>query len=109
MAEDGTLDAAWSRRTTEVLNKTDLLAGVALGAFQAGVYATLVRIGYCGAQDAAGPGKLLDHSAATLADRWAADRRQIRQALQRQRAPAAATTLAEGLRLHEVEATLAAT
>jgi NTE family protein len=69
---------------------------------------TLVRIGYRAARDEAGPGKLFDYSAATLADRWAAGDEAMRQALQRLRSPAAATTLAEGLLLHEVEATPAA-
>jgi hypothetical protein len=49
----------------------------------------------------AGPG----HSAATLADRWAAGEAAMRQALRRLHAPAMATNLAEGLLLHEVEAT----
>jgi NTE family protein len=69
---------------------------------------TLVRIGYRGAHDEAGPGKLFDYSAATLTDRWAAGEAAMRQALQRLRAPAMATPLAEGLLLHEVEATPAA-
>jgi NTE family protein len=69
---------------------------------------TVVRIGYRGARDEAGPCKLFDYSAATLADRWAAGEGAMRQALQRLRSPATATTLAEGLLLHEAEATLAA-
>jgi NTE family protein len=69
---------------------------------------TLVRIGYRGARDEAGPGKLFDYSAATLADRWVAGDAAMRQALQRLRSPAAATTLAEGLLLHEIEAAAAA-
>jgi NTE family protein len=67
-----------------------------------------VRIGYRAARDEAGPGKLFDYSAATLADRWAAGARAMRQALQRLRSPAAATTQVDGLLQHEVEATPAA-
>ena len=65
---------------------------------------TLVRIGYRAARDEAGPGKLFDFSAATLADRWAAGGEAMQRALGRLQLPAAATTLAEGLLLHEVEA-----
>jgi len=65
---------------------------------------TLVRIGYRAARDEAGPGKLFDFSAATLADRWAAGGEAMQQALGQLQLPAAATTLAEGLLLHEVEA-----
>lgn len=67
---------------------------------------TLVRIGYRAARDEAGPGKLFDFSAATLADRWAAGGEAMRRALGRLQSPAAAVTLAEGLLLHEVEAQL---
>jgi NTE family protein len=42
---------------------------------------TLVRIGYRAARDEAGPGKLFDFSAATLADRWAAGGEAMQQAL----------------------------
>ena len=69
---------------------------------------TLVRIAYRGARDEAGPGKLFDYSAATLADRWSAGAAAMRQALARLGQPAAATALAEGLLLHEVEASPAA-
>lgn len=65
---------------------------------------TLVRIGYRAARDEAGPGKLFDFSAATLADRWAAGAEAMRRALPPLRSPATANTLAEGLVLHEVEA-----
>lgn len=65
---------------------------------------TLVRIGYRAARDEAGPGKLFDFSAATLADRWRAGGEAMQRALGRLQSPAAATTLAEGLLLHEVEA-----
>jgi NTE family protein len=65
---------------------------------------TLVRIGYRAARDEAGPGKLFDFSAATLADRWAAGGEAMKRALSQLQSPAAATTLAEGLLLHEVEA-----
>ena len=65
---------------------------------------TLVRIGYRAARDEAGPGKLFDFSAATLADRWAAGGKAMQRALGRLQLPAAATTLAEGLLLHEIEA-----
>ncbi|WP_165982582.1 patatin-like phospholipase family protein [Dankookia rubra] len=66
---------------------------------------TLVRIGYRAARDEAGPGKMFDFSAATLADRWAAGGAAMRQALQRLASPAAAIPLAEGLLLHDVETT----
>jgi NTE family protein len=65
---------------------------------------TLVRIGYRAARDEAGPGKLFDFSAATLADRWAAGAEAMQRALGQVQLPAAAATLAEGLLLHEVEA-----
>ena len=65
---------------------------------------TLVRIGYRAARDKAGPGKLFDFSAATIADRWAVGGKAMQRALGQLQLPAAATTLAEGLLLHEVEA-----
>jgi NTE family protein len=65
---------------------------------------TPVRIGYSAARDEAGPRKLFDFSAATLADRWAAGGEAMQRALGRLQLPAAATTLAEGLLLHKVEA-----
>jgi NTE family protein len=64
---------------------------------------TLVRIGYRAAQDEAGPGKLFDFSAVTLADRWAAGAEAMRRALCRLQSPAGAARLAEDLLLHEVE------
>jgi NTE family protein len=64
---------------------------------------TLVRIAYRAARDEAGPGKLFDFSAATLDDRWAAGAEAMRRALGRFVSPAAATILAEGMLLHEVE------
>ncbi|MFC7478353.1 DUF3734 domain-containing protein [Dankookia sp. GCM10030260] len=64
---------------------------------------TLVRIGYRAARVEAGPGKLFDFSAVTLADRWTAGGEAMQRALGRLQLPAAATTLAEGLLLHEVE------
>ena len=65
---------------------------------------TLVRISYHASVDEAGPGKLFDFSAATLADRWKAGAAAMRCATQRLRSPDAANVLAEGLLLHEVEA-----
>jgi len=63
---------------------------------------TLTRIGYRGGLDEAGPGKLFDFSANTLTDRWAAGGDAMRQALRHQDT---AALPAEGMRLHEIEAT----
>ncbi|MFT8244745.1 patatin-like phospholipase family protein [Roseomonas sp. BN140053] len=66
--------------------------------------ATLLLLGYRAAMDEAGPGKFFDFSRATLADRWVAGSRGMRDALQRLTSPAGGTALAPGLLLHEVEA-----
>ena len=61
----------------------------------------LVRIGYRGGRDEAGPVKLFDFSAASLAERWAAGADAMRQA---QRWLAAPGLPDDGtLRLHEIE------
>jgi NTE family protein len=67
--------------------------------------ATVLRLAYRAAPDEAGPGKPFDFSPATLADRWRAGARGMREALRRLGAPpASAGGAAEGLVVHEVEA-----
>lgn len=65
---------------------------------------TLVRIAHRAGRDEAGPGKILDFSAVTLADRWKAGADAMREALARFRSPPAASIPAEGMVLHELEA-----
>jgi NTE family protein len=63
---------------------------------------TLLWLDYHAGQDEAGPGKVFDFSAATLADRWRAGEHAMQAALHRRHAPALADQLAPGLLLHEV-------
>jgi NTE family protein len=65
---------------------------------------TVVSLCYRPGLDEAGPGKLFDFSRTTLAERWTAGERGMREALQRIRRPDCATVLAPGLLLHELEA-----
>jgi NTE family protein len=75
-----------------------------LAALLAHAEAMVVSLNYHAAEDEAGAGKAFDFSRATLADRWAAGEGGMREALARIRQPEAATVLAPGLLLHEVEA-----
>ncbi len=75
-----------------------------LAALLAHAETTVVSLNYHAAEDEAGAGKVFDFSRATLADRWAAGERGMREALERLGQPEAAAVLAPGLLLHEVEA-----
>jgi NTE family protein len=75
-----------------------------LAALLAHAEALVVSLNYHAGDDEAGAGKAFDFSRATLADRWAAGERGMREALERLRQPEAARVLAPGLLLHEVEA-----
>ncbi len=75
-----------------------------LAALLAHAEATVLCLGYHAAEDEAGAGKVFDFSRATIADRWAAGERGMREGLERLHRPEAAEVLAPGLLLHEVEA-----
>ena len=63
--------------------------------------ARLLCVGYRAAPDQARPGDAFDFSPATLADRWEAGARGMREALRRFKPSSGA---ARGLVVHEVEA-----
>jgi NTE family protein len=66
--------------------------------------ATVLCLGHRAAPDQARPGDAFDFSPATLADRWEAGARGMREALQRFRASPGNARPARGLVVHEVDA-----
>ncbi|HEY8613074.1 MAG TPA: patatin-like phospholipase family protein [Roseomonas sp.] len=64
---------------------------------------TLLLLGYRAGLDEAGPGKVFDFSRATLADRWLAGSRAMRDGLDRLGNPGPGSVLAPGLTLVEVD------
>ena len=64
--------------------------------------ATVLCVGYRAAPDQARPGDAFDFSPATLADRWDAGARGMREALRR--SETAPSSGPRGLAVHEVEA-----